>query len=86
MSAKVSLRIALVISLAGAAFSGVLTWRELALRTPGGCSAVGAPGTIFGYPPCVYGLVMYLLLVIVTALGLRAADRGVDHRPRAADS
>ncbi|HSC59499.1 MAG TPA: hypothetical protein VLC11_08035 [Gemmatimonadales bacterium] len=81
MSAKVSLRIALVISLAGAAFSGVLTWRELALHAPGGCSAVGAPGTIFGYPPCVYGLVMYLLLVVVTALGLRSADRGTRPPP-----
>ena len=78
MSAKVSLRIALVISLAGAAFSGVLTWRELALHAPGGCSAVGTPGTIFGYPPCVYGLVMYLLLVTVTALGLRGVDRQMD--------
>ena len=78
MSARVSLRIALVISVVGAAFSGVLTWRELALRAPGGCSAVGAPGTILGYPPCVYGLVMYLLLVTVTALGLRGVDRQMD--------
>ncbi|HEU5358015.1 MAG TPA: hypothetical protein VFU45_02755 [Gemmatimonadales bacterium] len=76
MSAKVSLRIALVISIAGAAFSGVLTWRELVSRVAGGCSAVGAPGTIFGYPPCVYGLVMYLLLMVVTALGLRSSEGG----------
>ena len=81
MTPKGSLHMALGISLAGAAFSGVLTWRELALHAPGGCSAVGAPGTIFGYPPCVYGLVMYLLLVVVTALGLRSADRGTRPPP-----
>jgi hypothetical protein len=33
---------------------------------------VGAPGTILGYPACVYGLLMYLLLVAVAAFGLRA--------------
>ena len=66
----------LVISLIGVAFSGTLTYREMcgiAVAT-GGCSAVGPPGTILGYPACVYGLAMYLLLVAIASFGLRAKE------------
>ena len=66
----------LVISLIGVAFSGTLTYRELCGATPagGGCSAVGAPGTILGYPACVYGLAIYLLLVAIASFGLAAKE------------
>lgn len=62
----------LVISVVGVVFSGTLTYREMCGAAGGGCSAVGAPGTILGYPACVYGLVMYLLLVAIASFGLRA--------------
>lgn len=65
-----ALWIILVIGLMGVSFSGALTLREYTARASG-CSALGAPGTIFGYPPCVYGLVMYAIVVIVAGLGLR---------------
>jgi hypothetical protein len=74
MSMRRALQIVLIISLAGIAFSGFLTYRELtstAVDAAGGCSALGKPGTILGYPPCIYGLVMYLGLATVAALGLR---------------
>jgi ABC-type tungstate transport system substrate-binding protein len=61
----------LIISVIGVVFSGTLTYREMCGATGGGCSAVGAPGTILGYPACVYGLVMYLLLVAIASFGLR---------------
>lgn len=81
MSMRRALQIVLVISLIGIAFSGILTYREFT-STPadaaGGCSALGAPGTILGYPPCIYGLVMYLALATVAALGLRRSHRPVD--------
>lgn len=35
---------------------------------------------MLGYPPCIYGFVMYLVIVVVSALGLRGwrhADHGV---------
>ena len=73
MSMKRALQVILVIALAGIAFSGALTVREFTARL-GGCSALGAPGTIFGYPPCVYGLAMYLAVAVIAGLGLR---RGV---------
>jgi len=66
----------LVISLIGVAFSGTLTYREMCgpAAAAGGCSALGQPGTILGYPACVYGLAMYLLLVAIASFGLRAKE------------
>lgn len=72
MTMKRALRIILVISLMGVTFSATLSYYELCGRAGGGCSAGGAAGTILGYPACVYGLIMYLLLTVVAALGLRA--------------
>jgi hypothetical protein len=72
MSAKGWLRVILGIGLFGLVFSGVLTYHELfggALQT---CPAPGAPGTVFGYPACVYGFFMYLAITICAVLGLRA--------------
>lgn len=73
MTMRRALNVVLVISLIGVAFSGTLTYRELCGSGADGCSAVGAPGTILGYPACVYGLAMYLVLVAVSAFGLRSA-------------
>jgi hypothetical protein len=72
MTMRRALQIILGISLVGVAFSGTLTYRELCNSSDNGCAAVGGPGTILGYPACVYGLIMYLVLVAVAALGLRA--------------
>lgn len=71
MSMKRALQIILVIGLMGMAFSGALTVREYTTDTGGGCSALGPRGTLFGQPPCVYGLVMYTIVAIVAGLGLR---------------
>jgi uncharacterized membrane protein len=67
-----ALQIILWLSLAGAAFSGTLSYQELCGRAGGTCSAAGAQGMLLGYPACVYGLVMYIGLAVVAALGLRA--------------
>ena len=66
-----ALQIVFAIALMGIAFSGALTLREFTTDTGGGCSALGRPGTIFGFPPCVYGLVMYTIVAIVSGLGLK---------------
>jgi uncharacterized membrane protein len=73
---KRALQVILAISVVGVAFSATLTWRELFGASALSCPSPGAPGTILGYPACVYGLVMYVVIAIVAALGLRAA-RGV---------
>ena len=71
MSMKRALQVVFTISLIGVAFSGTLTYRELTGATALTCPSPGAPGTIFGYPACVYGLLMYAILAIVSGLGLR---------------
>ena len=52
------------ISLFGVVFSGVLTYRELFAGTAAS-PAPGAPGTVFGYPACVYGFLMYALIAAI---------------------
>jgi hypothetical protein len=70
-----SLKIILAVSLFGATFSGMLTWRELFGATAMSCPAPGAPGTVFGYPACVYGFFMYLAVAGIAAAGIRGARR-----------
>ena len=81
LSATRALQIILAIGLFGMVFSGVLTYREFAGTSAAGCSALGAPGTILGYPPCVYGLFMYLVIVLVAAAGLIAGLQPEGKRP-----
>jgi uncharacterized membrane protein len=75
MSQGASLRLIVSVALFGAAFSGYLTYRELSSDSAA-CLALGASGTILGYPPCVYGLVMYIAITLVALAGLpRARQR-----------
>lgn len=69
---KRALQLILVIALAGLVFSGTLTYREV-FAGAAKCPSPGAPGTIFGYPACVYGFFMYLAIVVSALFGLRAA-------------
>ena len=72
-----ALQAAFLLSLAGTLFSGVLTYRELFGSSALACPAPGAPGTVFGYPACVYGFFVFLTLTVVTGLGLRAGRHEV---------
>jgi uncharacterized membrane protein len=67
------IQIILVFGLAGLAFSGYLTYRELFAGTGTTCPSIGEPGTVFGAPPCVYGFFMYLAIVALAAIGLARA-------------
>lgn len=69
------------ISLAGIAFSGTLTYREFFTGTALSCPSPGAPGTIFGYPACVYGLLMY---IVIASISGGALWRGRHHLTPAA--
>jgi uncharacterized membrane protein len=71
MKQNLAIKIIFVISILGLAFSGFLTYQELFVSTSGAsCPTPGAPGTVFGYPACVYGFVMYLIIFIISGLGL----------------
>lgn len=70
-----ALKAILGLSLFGTAFSGFLTYQELFGASAMSCPAPGAPGTVFGYPACVYGFFMFAAIAIVAGLGVR----GVQH-------
>jgi len=72
MRMRTALRIIFVVSLAGLGFSGTLTYNELWGTTAASCPAPGAPGTLLGYPACVYGFFMYLLIAGLSFFGMRA--------------
>jgi uncharacterized membrane protein len=71
MTARRALQAILTVAVIGLAFSGVLTYREV-FAGAARCPAPGAPGTVFGYPACVYGFFMYLLITGLALAGLRA--------------
>jgi uncharacterized membrane protein len=72
MTKQRALQTILAVAVFGLVFSGILTYRELFGSGAATCPSPGAPGTVFGYPACVYGFFMYLLITAVTVAGLRA--------------
>lgn len=72
MTQQRALQIILAVAVFGVVFSGVLTYRELFGSGAATCPSPGAPGTVFGYPACVYGFFMYLLITGLAVAGLRA--------------
>ncbi|MFA6100217.1 MAG: hypothetical protein WC750_05110 [Patescibacteria group bacterium] len=71
MTKKLALKIILILAIAGMLFSGYLSYGELVQRA---CPLAGACTTVAGVPACVYGFIMYLAVLIVSALGLRAKN------------
>lgn len=65
--ARHCLKTIFVLGLAGSAFSGTLTYRDLA-GAGASCPAVGS--SIAGVPVCVYGFLMFLFVTAVAAWGL----------------
>jgi len=78
---KRALQIILAVSAFGAMFSGVLTYGELFGGQAMSCPSPGAPGTVLGYPACVYGFFMYLTIAITAGLGLLDARLARTRRP-----
>ena len=70
-----ALLVILLLGLGGVAFSGYLTYGELFTEGGASCPSPGAPGTVLGYPACVYGFFMYLAIVLTAALGLARMRR-----------
>ena len=67
---KRALKWIFAISIVGVMFSGTLTYRELFAKSAAACPSPGAPGTILGYPACVYGLLMYTAVALISGLAL----------------
>ena len=73
MNQKGALKTILVISIAGMLFSGYLSYTEL---FAGFCGAaklgMGSCTNVLSIPACVYGFFMYLIVFIISILGLRS--------------
>jgi uncharacterized membrane protein len=84
MTMKRALQSILALSLFGVLFSCFLSYQELFGGSKMSCPSPGAPGTIFGYPACVYGFFMFLAVAILATLGLGSAARspGIEPPPR----
>jgi uncharacterized membrane protein len=68
MKKETALKIIVVIAIAGMLFSGYLSYTEIFQQT---CALGGSCSTkIFTLPSCVYGFVMYLIVLIISLLGL----------------
>jgi hypothetical protein len=72
---KLALQVILGISAFGVVFSGALTIDELFGQSALSCPAPGAPGTVLGYPACVYGLLMYMAIAATATAGLISGRR-----------
>jgi uncharacterized membrane protein len=72
MKKETALKLILVIAILGMAFSGYLSYTEL---FAGFCGAaklgMGNCTNVFQIPACVYGFVMYLIVLIIAILGLK---------------
>lgn len=67
MKQKELLRIILLISIFGLAFTGYLTFGTL---ISGSCPVNGECPYFLGYPACDYGLVMFLIIFIISLMSL----------------
>lgn len=79
-----ALWITFVLSACGALFSGTLTYREIFGASALACPSPGAAGTILGYPACVYGFGMFVVLTLVSGWGLWTSRGGIRAAPLAA--
>ena len=66
MEKENALRIVFVISVIGILFSGFLSYEEIFRKS----CAIGGCSYVLGFPACVYGFFMYLIVFIVSLSGL----------------
>jgi uncharacterized membrane protein len=70
MTTRRALKIVVGIAVLGLAFSGFLSYQEVFGHAVAACPSPGKPGTVLGYPACVYGFFMYLVITTVALWGL----------------
>ena len=70
MEKQTALKTILGISIAGVLFSGYLSYTEIFKQV---CALGTCSTTIFKVPSCVYGFVMYLIVLIIAIIGLKSS-------------
>jgi hypothetical protein len=71
MSKSNALKTILAISILGMLFSGFLSYGELFQKT---CPLNGGCTSVLGFPACVYGFVMYLIVFCISLAGVKAKE------------
>ena len=75
MKKETALKIILIISIAGMLFSGYLSYTEIFASFCGASYlGMGSCSNVFQIPACVYGLVMYLLVFVISLIGLKSKN------------
>jgi len=69
MKKQTALKALFWVSLAGALFSGYLSYTEIFQQV---CALGTCSTTVFSVPSCVYGLVMYLIGLVISILGIKS--------------
>jgi hypothetical protein len=69
MKKETSLKTIMYISVLGMLFSGFLSYKELFCNS-GTCAA--AASLNLGMPACVYGLIMYTIVFVISIIGLKS--------------
>lgn len=70
---KAALKGILALSAAGLLFSGYLSYKEIFANS---CASCGSAGNILGFPACVYGFAMYLIILCLAFSGYRSMEKG----------
>jgi uncharacterized membrane protein len=74
MKKQTALKTILWISILGMLFSGYLSFSELVLKKCALENVFGTCSNVFHVPACVYGFVMYLIVFVISVLGLRSLE------------
>ena len=69
MKKQTALKALFWVSLAGALFSGYLSYTEIFQQV---CALGTCSTTVFSVPSCVYGLAMYLIGLVISILGIKS--------------
>jgi hypothetical protein len=72
MKKQTALKVILIISIAGLLFSGYLSYLEIFISSTAFCPSGTCSQKIASIPVCVYGFIMYLLVFIISILGLNS--------------
>lgn len=67
MKSRTALKTIMWLSILGMLFSGYLSYAELFRKF----CALGTCTNVAGVPACVYGFVMYLIVFVISLLGLK---------------
>ena len=73
MNKNTALKTIFGISIAGMLFSGYLSYTELFAGFCGSAElGMGACSNVFQIPACVYGFIMYILVFVISLLGIKS--------------